>query len=497
MANFFPSGLVNDPKRGLFALCLGQVVLWTASATLSYDCPPYDIVENQLWGAEWVFATYKHPNVPGLLLEISRRLTGAIGWPAYLLSQLAVATTFVFVFVLGREPLGERGALAGALLLPFNYYFGWHTPEFNHDILLMPIWAGVVLSLWRAVETGKTIWWIALGAAAALSLYAKLAAAVLLVVAAIWILSDRKARGELKTFGPWIALAVFLTTITPLAAWLLRSEFGAIGYAVNRGHEHGKGPIAFLALQSAIAAPAFFIMRMLQRRPPAGDGETAVPVGIFHTRFARFLFAMTVGPLVLSTGLAVANHTGNRLMWGVPMLSLTGLLAVAIFSPRLEAVTLKRVLQAAAAMLIVLPAVHAATIYFSPMLSKSLHRENWPHAQIAKLLRKAYTDDAGRPPTIVAGEIGNWLSGLVANSGSEMISVYTNADPKLSPWITPQRLAREGALVVWEEKGSGPPDRLAALAGTLERHTMSVPVPRAGRARPAIVIGYAVLRPQP
>jgi hypothetical protein len=87
------------------------------------------------------------------------------------------------------------------------------------------------------------------------------------------------------------------------------------------------------------------------------------------------------------------------------------------------------------------------------------------------------------------------VSGLVASSGNDMISVYTNADTELSPWITPERLTREGALVVWEERGSGPPDKLAGLVGTRRPRIISIPVPRAGMQMPPILIGYAVVPP--
>src|SRR5215831_19531985 len=95
-----------------------QVVAWTLAPTLTHKSPPLDVVESYMWGREWVLATYKHPAMPSWVLEASRVLAGgAFGWPAYLASQLFIATTFAFVFVFGRDIMGSRRAAAGVLLL--------------------------------------------------------------------------------------------------------------------------------------------------------------------------------------------------------------------------------------------------------------------------------------------------------------------------------------------------------------------------------------------
>lgn len=46
------------------------------------------------------------PAFPAWFLEASRRLTGAVGWPAYVISQIFVAATFGFAYLLGRELMG-------------------------------------------------------------------------------------------------------------------------------------------------------------------------------------------------------------------------------------------------------------------------------------------------------------------------------------------------------------------------------------------------------
>jgi 4-amino-4-deoxy-L-arabinose transferase-like glycosyltransferase len=171
-----------------------QIVLWTLAPALTYRAPPIDVVEGYMWGREWVIATYKHPALPSWFLEGSRLLTGTTGWPAYLTSQLFIAATFGLVFVLGCDMMGRERAAAGTLLLAGVTYYMWPTPEFNHNVASTPLWAGIVLTLWRAVERGRMVWWVLMGLFAAGALYAKLSAVFLLVPAAAWILWDGRAR---------------------------------------------------------------------------------------------------------------------------------------------------------------------------------------------------------------------------------------------------------------------------------------------------------------
>src|SRR5262245_13169519 len=161
------------PERGLLALMAAQIIFWTLAPALSHTAPPLDVVEMYAWGREWVVATFKHPNLPGLVLEPLRQLFGQAGWTAYLVSQVFIAITFWAVFMLGRELMDAPRALAGTLLLTGVYFFSWVTPEFNHNVAQMPLWALVMLFLWRAATHGKLLDWVLMGAFAGLNLWAK------------------------------------------------------------------------------------------------------------------------------------------------------------------------------------------------------------------------------------------------------------------------------------------------------------------------------------
>ena len=190
-----------SPSVAVCLLCAAQIVLWTLAPTVANDALPLDVVENGAWGPEWLLSSYKSPALSTWFLEFSRLATGSLGWPAYLVSQLFVSLTFALVFLLGKEDLGTERALAGTLLLTGVYYFSWPTPEFNQDVAQMPLWAGVVLSLWRATETKRWGWWLLLALFGAAGLYAKLSSGVLLVTAAGWMMQIGRRAARLPIQG--------------------------------------------------------------------------------------------------------------------------------------------------------------------------------------------------------------------------------------------------------------------------------------------------------
>jgi Dolichyl-phosphate-mannose-protein mannosyltransferase len=232
MLRFRPNPLAPVVLVGVLAT--GQVLMWTLAPALTHRSPPLDVVEGYMWGREWVIATYKHPALLSWILEASRILTGVVGWPAYLVSQLVVATTFALVFLLGRDLMGAERAAAGTLLLVGVGYYEWPTTEFNHNVVQLPFWAGLPFAVWRAVDRRSIFYWLLTAASAALGLYAKLSMTLLLVAVAGWLLYDPRARQALRSRGPWIGLVLFLTMIAPLAAWLAAHDLAPLRYAASR-----------------------------------------------------------------------------------------------------------------------------------------------------------------------------------------------------------------------------------------------------------------------
>lgn len=476
-----------------------QVAVWTLAPTTTHHAPPLDVVESTMWGREWVIATYKHPALPSWVLEASRVVTGAVGWPAYLISQLFITASFAFVYLLGRDMMGPQRAAAGTLLLGGVAYYAWPTPEFNHNIAEIPFWAGLPLAVWRAVERRSLLWWALVGAFAAGGLYAKLSSGLLLIVAAGWILFDPRARRCLATPGPWLGLATFAILVAPLVSWLVANDFAPLRYAALRSTARSPLHVLLFAFDTLLNLTGMLVMLAVAglagpwSRAAAAGGLTQPPMAAIDERAKHFLLTFTFGPLVLAMIGAVFSHAGLKTAWGSSMFNLVGLVAVALMSRRFTPEALRRIAVSAGVLLIVVPLSYALVVSLSPRYAKTAMRVQWPQAEIADRLGAVWARETGRSLRIVSGD--NWIAGLVGLTNQGQPSIFTNGDMRLSPWINPSRLEAEGMLIVWDTSTRRIPATLQPLvdAGKTgeERFKFS---PR--RGQPELVIGYAIVPPK-
>lgn len=480
------------PAAMLAFLSLLQAVCWSLAPALVFTAIPLDIAENSAFGAEHVLVAYKNPALTGLLLEGLRLLKGEPGWPAYVLSQVCVVSCIWIVYALGRDVLGASRAAIGAAVLLACYYFNWHTPEFNHDILQMPMWAAVVFCLWKAIEQGTLGYWIMLGLTAALSLYGKLSAALLLITCALWLLSNHKARATITSPGPWAALAIFCLAVAPLAYELFaHGAYGVVsGYATMRGRKFGMPLYRWVLLLAAMVAPMALVLWATVATQRARDAEIITPQ---EQDFRRFLLFFTLVPIALSIGLASLHGAGAKLMWGVPMLNLTGLLLVSYGVPSVTPGSLKRFMGVMAGIILAASLSFAAASAFETSLRKKPSRTSWPQEAIAKRMRQIWANETGAPLRIVAGDHDNWVSSLVALTGGPVASILTAGNFGYSPWITPERLRTQGALVVWDASGDEPASGLYAVIDGRAIRFEDFPMPR---GRWSARIGYVVVPPQ-
>ncbi|HEX7197904.1 MAG TPA: glycosyltransferase family 39 protein, partial [Dongiaceae bacterium] len=378
------------------------------------------------------------------------------------LSQLFIAATYGFVYLLGRDLIGARGAAAGTLLLAACFYFSWPTPEFNHNVAQMPIWAAIAFVLWRAAARNALWFWLVAGLLAALGMYAKFSTGVLLLCAGVWLLADRRGRACLSTYKPWLGLGVFGAASLPLAIRLVETGYRPLLYAENAS-AGGAGILHFLSTQVAdYAATLVIVLLAFPWRRSASADDLANPEGVDEPTALRFLLIVGLGPLLTTALIALAH--GAEDMWGAPMLNLVGLLAILPLRRLLSQLVLRRIAAAALFLAVVVPLAYAG-MYLARFEQGEAHapRPLWPQATIAERMSDIWRRATNAPLRIVGGS--PWLAGLVALTAPDQPTIYANFDQIASPWISDERLAREGVLVVWEDRDGLPPAGRALVSG--------------------------------
>lgn len=448
--------LSRHPGYVLALLCAMQIVFWTALPALVDVAPPGDVVEGFMWGREWVLLTYKHPQLPAWLLEAAHLLTGSFRWPQYLLSQLVVTSTFVFVYLLARDILGHRRALAAVLLMPSIYFFGWPTPQFNHDYAQMPFWAAICWLLWRSTTRNGPGWWLALGLVAGVGIYAKFSTGLLLVFGGLWILYDARARSRLATPWPWLALAVFLAVITPVTIALFRMDFLPFSYVANRDSwvMANRARLYYIGVQCAALVGFFAVLAIsgLLRRGTAPEADAAREPPI-ERRALVYVLWMGLGPAILVMIASLFSGIGEA--WGAPMYNLVGVVAIALLGHRLGSREMRALMLCSAACIVVMSSAYAGIRWSSCNLLDRLQPVCWPSQAISDEAEAYWHEKVQAPLGIVGGETGTaMVAGLKAY---DKPSIFTDLNMQFAPWITPQRLREQGMLMVWPGKGAPPP----------------------------------------
>ncbi len=479
------------PGAYVAVLILAQILIWTLVPYFTGRSLPLDVVSDGLaWGHEWQWGYYKHPPLPSWEVEASFEAFGDIG--PYLLSQVSIGATYALVFLLGRELMPARWAAAGTALIACVYYFSVPTPEFNHNVAQMPLWAAAVYVYFMAITTRYRYWWLLLGATCGIALLTKYASGLLLFTMAVHFLCASKRRLMLRSARPYIALIVCALIIAPHMAWLYQNHFPTISYAAHRAGQT-------LGIEFRLLAPLRFLLTQLLDISPAI--VVAALAGLLgHENIhqfipdekLRFLVIFTLGPAALTGLLSLLTGLGLRDMWGAPMWNLTGLLIVYLSQPRWPRARWARLAAGIAAAFVLMPVAYVLATSTVPALRDTPSRTQWPDRAMARVFDDAYARETGRPLRIVAAD--GWLGGLVSMRSPSRPSVFTDGNMQEAPWITPGRLANEGALVLWP--GDRPiPLRLRALSGLKIIGTRAFAWPEIPNARP-LVIGWGIVAAQ-
>jgi 4-amino-4-deoxy-L-arabinose transferase-like glycosyltransferase len=489
--------LRNDPALVVLALCVVQGLTWTIVPALTNLALPIDVIEGYLWGREWVLATYKHPALPSWVLEFSRIVTGQIGWPAYLVSQIFIAATLWLIFLLGRDLMDARRGAAAAMLMTGVFFFTWFSPEFNHNVAQMPFWIGFCWALWRATRLGTLVSWLFVALFAAACTYTKLSCATLLLTGGLWLLWDRRGRRSLASPNPWLALAVFLILTAPLTAWLWRHNFLPLDYAERRATSANAVNIPdFILGQLGRHAGMFGLLAyaglLWHSRRPEPEGAPLPPI---DASARSYLLIMAIGPLLALMIASVALGMHLKPAWTASMSTLTGLVAVCLCSKRFTYWTYARLARISAVALVLTAAFYAYDSMSGPR-SEARYRPqqaSWPADAIAVAALSGWARATSAPLRIVAGETR--IAGIAALKATTQPAFLTEFDFWRSPWITPERLKRDGALLVWAQPGGLDPAKIRALAGEIETHRVEIAWPRAP-GKPPLNLYYAVMLPE-
>ena len=380
-----------------------HLILWTLIPSFSNVNLPLDTIEALAWGSNLDWGFSKHPPFSAFAVEFFFNIFGNYDWAYYLLSQIFVLISFLFVWKLSNEILEDKTySLLSVLLLAGIYFYNFTSPEFNVNVSQLPFWALSVYFFWKSLNSNKKIDWVLFGFFSALGFLSKYLFIYILIALFIFFISNfKKYRKSLK--GYLLSILISLVITTPHFIWLFENNFVTIFYGLNRSGlsdlsliNHFKNPIEFLIKQIIILIPFFLmvftIIKKLKLRINIKDKKIL------------FLLSINLIPIILMLATSLISGAKIRTMWMTPFYLFFGTLFLLIFKNLIDLKKIKRFYFIFLFFFILSPVV-----YLAVSLIDKTKRTDYPGKEIARLVQNKWDDNFTNEIKIVIGD--EWYAG--------------------------------------------------------------------------------------
>ena len=472
-----------DPKRQrrvAFALVLAYAAAWFVYGVIAKSSQDInaDMAEMVIWSREPAFGYPKHPPLLAYVVKLWFLIFPCADWAYLLLAAITVAAGIFLAFELGGLWLPREKRAAAPFLLALIPFYNFLGLKFDQNSALIPLWALAILAFMHSLETRRTGWSVLTGLAAAAAMLTKYWSGFLLAAIGLTALLDRRRGDYWRSSAPWIAAFVLIVAVLPHAIWIVHKNFLPFDWIATRRAaqsltdllrslgEYTGGTIGYVA-------PALIAVALMAH--PSGpavrdswlprDPARRTPTVLFWT------------PILLPVAVALAARINLLSLWSAPAFSLLPVMLLASPLVQLSRIAVLRL--AAIVTLVTLLALLASPFVALAILKNGVENDAAYAKLAATAIESEWRATTPAPLRLVAGRFALadaaafYLSdrpSTYADFGSEF---YTAASPDLSPWVNPERIAREGIAIVCgadDKQCLGDQARLAA-AGPAGRRT--------------------------
>ena len=380
-----------------------HLFLWTLVPSISNINLPLDTIEALAWGSnlEWGFS--KHPPFSAFAVEIFYTIFGSNDWAYYLLSQIFVIVSLIYVWKFSNEIFDEKiYSLLSVLTLSGIYYYNFTTPEFNVNVSQLPFWALTVYFFWKSINSNNRINWILFGIFSALGFLSKyLFIYILLAIFFYFILNIKIYKKFITNY--LLSIAISLAILTPHFIWLFKNNFITIVYGLNRSAltnttwvNHLENPLVFILKQILILIPFFIMILILLKKFNFKLN--------LKNRKNLFLISINLIPIILILFTSIVSGAKIRTMWMTPFYLFFGTLFIEIFRKNIDLKKIRKFLIFFLFLFILSPA-----IYLGISIYDKNKRTDFPGKEIARLVQNKWNDNFVNDIKIVIGD--EWYAG--------------------------------------------------------------------------------------
>ncbi len=500
---------VNDQRRWVALLCIGQVLLWSLVVGLNYSAPEVDSAEQFVWAFSMENGYWKHPPLPSWIMHGLIQLFGASLLLPFVATQTGIVIALALTWRLGLEFMSPTRSLIAMALTSLVTYHNIGGDSFNHNTVLLPFQAATLLLFYLATRRQAWHLWALTGLFAGLAMLVKYVALFPLAGLLVYFALDRSLHTRRTLLGLLLAVGIFTLVLVPHLLWLRASNFLPFRYA----HEVTRELPGLLATLESLAG---FVFTQLMRLLPFFVGLALVMLPGHTAACAAgklsplaagdrlFVWVAACTPLVITMGIGLFSETALQARWGTNAFLLTGLLAMTLLRRPDSPAMFKRCLQAVIVMQVVL--------CVSQTLSKTVladrferrTRANFPGAALALKAQETWAAHTDAPLRLVVSDI--WLGGnLIANS-PQRLAVLIDGHHFKSPWVKDKAVENCGALILddttEDSAGHAAPnpalDALMARAEFAGTWTLPWAHPKLRADSPERgVVRWGIIRPEP
>ena len=380
-----------------------HLFFWTLAPSISNINLPLDTIEALAWGSNLEWGFNKHPPFSAFAVEIFYTIFGSNDWAYYLLSQIFVVVSLIYVWKFSNEIFDEKiYSLLSVLTLSGIYFYNFTTPEFNVNVSQLPFWALTVYFFWKSINSNNRINWILFGIFSALGFLSKyLFIYILLAIFFYFILNIKIYKKFITNY--LLSIAISLAILTPHFIWLFKNNFITIVYGLNRSAltnttwiDHLENPLVFIFKQVLILIPFFFMIFILLKK--------------FNFKFNiknrknLFLISINLIPIILILFTSIVSGAKIRTMWMTPFYLFFGTLFIEIFRKNIDLKKIRKFLIFFLFLFILSPA-----IYLGISIYDKNKRTDFPGKEIARLVQNKWNDNFVNDIKIVIGD--EWFGG--------------------------------------------------------------------------------------
>ncbi|MSP06194.1 MAG: glycosyltransferase family 39 protein [Candidatus Fonsibacter sp.] len=327
-------------KKIFHLLCLYHLIIWTIVPYLSNKNLPLDIIEALAWGQDFNLGYNKHPPLSAWIPGILFKIFGNKDWIYYLLSQVFIVISFIFLWKLSSLFFKKKILILLSVLITEGIaFYTFDTPQFNVNICQIVFWIGTIYFFHKSIENNKIRDWIFLGIFSALGFLTKYIFTYLLISIFFYLVFIFIKKKKVN-FNFFYALITFTLITAPHFQWLMQNDFTTIYYALKRSelnefniYNHLLNPFKFLINQITILLPFFLLIYSLIKK-------IKIKLPFNNNKFIFLLFSFLL-PFFLILTTSIITGSRIRTMWMIPFYSLIGIFFIFLYQNQINEKHLK------------------------------------------------------------------------------------------------------------------------------------------------------------